>query len=186
MTDWNQSLNFGTSPEVTKAWKEFFLGFNEIIAIFDGQNNQDIQKEKFDAVIVFKEFFPQSVTVEIKTGSSNTYHKYYIRQKGIVFEDISNIERKTYTSCIWDCNAYFYVYGFFINGKIKNATIFKTEKINEWLHDNYSKIPKFKTSTNNLYHTQFMLPCLDDIPDECIWKGNKYSVKKISYRKQNV
>lgn len=167
----NWDTNFNASVKNRSKWVEYMENMNgtNILKVKNYEDDKDIQDQSWDGIVYYKgKKAPERI--EFKTGSSNNYKKYFLTQnKPVLFETISNIEMDRNSSSIWNCNAEIYAYGFETDDEIIEPTFINTKKFLEWFKDIYPRLKdkmipgKWRTNTNNLYHTEFVL-----IPQELL------------------
>ncbi len=165
MPDWEEYKRFEESAN--KAWRQTLLEFfkPEIILVQCYDDNLQIQSEHWDKMLIFRGSEPGK-RIELKTRKEKYYNKF--KNDGtLVFETMGNVERNILGSSIFNSNAEYWGYGFYIPEENPNSImepqIFFREELADYLKYNLRKYRPWTTETNGLYHTQGIFVQLSEV-----------------------
>lgn len=165
MPDWNEYKAFEESAN--NAWRNTLMNFfdPEIILVHCYTDNMDIQREHWDKSLVFKG--SESIKrIELKTRKEK-YYKLFQKDETLVFETMGNVERNTLGSSVFNSNAEYWGYGFYVpeirSDIILDPQIFHREGLADHLQKHIKDYNTWSTETNGLYHTKGIFVQLEDI-----------------------
>ena len=158
MPDWKESKDFEESAN--KAWRQTLSSYfePELIKVQCYDFDIDIQSNHWDKMLIFRGS-ESAKRIELKTRTEK-YYKTFLNDQTLVFETIGNIERNTLGSSVFNSNAEYWGYGFYVpninENIIMQPQIFFRPELADYLKRNIRNYPTANTETNGLYHTKFI------------------------------